>query len=90
MSLLSQEIYKLAESIQLKKLIEAKRCSDGKDYDRKNKILSDLLRKYPKEFKVDSITNNKYVGLTHKPTKFKIHAPRTLIPSGIEQSYSNK
>jgi hypothetical protein len=89
MSLLSNEIIKLAKSIQLKKLIEAKQMSDKRDYDSKNKILAELLKKYPGEFKVDSITDNKYVGLTHKPTKFKIHAPRTLIPVGIEHSYTS-
>lgn len=89
MRLLPLEIYKLAESIQLKKLKEAKRFSDTGDYSNKNKILVDLLKVYPSEFKVDSITNKKYVGLTHKPTKFKIHAPRTLVPVGIEHNYTN-
>ena len=88
--LISSEIYKLAESIQLKKLKDAKRYSDASDYINKNKILLDLLKTYPNEFKVDSITNRKYVGLTHKPTRFKIHAPRSLIPTGIEQNYSSK
>lgn len=90
MYLLSPAIYKLAESIQLKKLKEAKRFSDVRDYNNKNKILAELLKKHPKEFKVDSITDNKYVGLTHKPTRFKIHAPRTLIPVGIEHDYTKK
>jgi hypothetical protein len=89
MRLLSPAIYKSAESIQLKKLKEAKKCSDNKDYNCKNKLLADLLKDYPSEFKVDSITNKKYVGLTHKPTSFKIHAPRTLVPVGIEHNYTN-
>ena len=88
MRLLSPTIYKLAESIQLKKLKEAKRFSDVRDYNSKNKILSELMKKFPKEFMVDSITDNKYVGITHKPTRFKIHAPRTLIPTGLEHNYT--
>ena len=75
---------KIAKSMQLKKLIEAKQMSDKRDYGSKNTILADLLKNYPNQFKVDSALDNKYVGLTHKPTGFKIHAPRNLIPIGIE------
>jgi hypothetical protein len=80
---------KEAKSVQIQKLIEAKKLSDQNKYNEKNTILSDLLKKYPKEFKVDSLLNNNYVGLTHKPSGFKIHAPRTLIPIGIEKKYNN-
>lgn len=81
---LSNYLLKIAKSIKLQKLIEAKKFSDRSDYGKKNEVLKELLKKYPKEFKVDSILDNKYVGLTHKPSGFKIHAPRTLIPIGIE------
>jgi hypothetical protein len=84
MSLLSNEIIKLAKSIQLKKLIEAKEMSDKRDYQGKNKIMRELLTTHPKSFTVDSILDRKYVGVTHKPSGFKIHAPRNLIPAGIE------
>ena len=84
MSLLSDNIIKLAKSLELKRLIEAKKKSDNNDYDGKNKILADLMRTHPGQFKVNSILDKKYVGLTHKPTGFQIHAPRTLIPTGIE------
>ena len=89
MGLLSLDIIKIAKSIQLKKLIKAKQHSDKNEYGKKNTLLAELLDKYPKEFKVDSITNAKYVGLTHKPTGFKIHAPRTLIPIGIEHKQAS-
>jgi hypothetical protein len=75
---------KIAKSMQLKKLIEAKQMSDKRDYGNKNTILADLLKNYPNQFKIDSVLDSKYVGLTHKPTGFKIHAPRNLIPIGIE------
>jgi len=90
MSLISTDIVKLAKSLQLKKLIEAKKKSDNNDYGAKHKILGELLSDYSKEFKVDSLLNNNYVGLTHKPSGFKIHAPRTLIPVGIENSLNKK
>jgi hypothetical protein len=81
---LSRLLVKTAKSIQLKKLIEAKERSDQGDYTNKNRIIGELLNTHPKQFKVDSRLNQKYVGLTHKPTGFKIHAPRKLIPEGIE------
>ena len=86
MSLRESLLVKVAKSIQLKKLIEAKKLSDRNNYGEKNKVLGELLKKYPREFKIDSNLNNKYIGLTHKPSGFKIHAPRSLIPIGIENS----
>lgn len=61
-------------------LLQAKKMSDSKNYDEKNKILRDLLTKYPDEFEIDSELNNKFVGITHTPTAFKIHVPRHIIP----------
>lgn len=81
---LSDYLLKVAKSIKMQQLIEAKKLSDKSNYGKKNEVLAALLKKYPREFKVDSILNNKYVGITHKPSGFKIHAPRTLIPVGIE------
>lgn len=81
---------KLAKSVALKQLIEAKKKSDNNDYAGKNRILADLLAKHPKQFKVNSVLDGKYVGLTHKPSGFKIHAPRMLIPIGIEYSMQKK
>ena len=86
MFLLSRNIIKIAKSIQLKKLIAAKQHSDRNEYGKKNTLLAELLKKYPQEFKIDSGAGSKYVGLTHKPSGFKIHAPRTLIPIGIEHN----
>lgn len=88
MHLLPTDIIKIAKSIQLKKLLEAKQFSDRKQYSHKNTILGELLQKYPKEFKVDQILNDKYVGITHKPSGFKIHTQRSLIPAGIENKLS--
>jgi len=79
------ELRKLAKSYELKKLIEAKEFSDKSNYFEKNKIIGSLINKYPKHFKVDSSLNAKYVGLTHKPTGFRIHAPRFLVPTSVEK-----
>jgi len=84
MRLLPDSIVKLAKSLELKKLIEAKKRSDVGDYSAKNRILKDVLNSSPSQFKVDSKLNEKYVGITHTPTGFKIHTKRNLIPSNIE------
>jgi hypothetical protein len=84
MRLLPANIVKLAKSLELRKLIEAKERSDAGDYTTKNKILQDILNKSPKQFKIDSKLNEKYVGITHIPSGFKIHTQRKLIPSNIE------
>ena len=76
---------KTAKSKDLKKLIKAKAYSDKRDYFEKNKILGELMTAKPKDFKVDSILHDNYVGLTHKPSGFKIHAPRTLVPIAVEK-----
>ena len=84
MRLISDSIVKLAKSLELKKLIEAKKRSDAGDYAAKNRILADLLNGKPEQFKIDSELNQKYVGVTHKPSGFRIHTQRKLIPSNIE------
>ena len=81
-----QGLIKLAKSIKLQKLIEAKKLSDKNNYGQKNELLAELLKKYPKELKIDSTLTNKYVGLTPQPTGFRIHAPRMLVPVGIENT----
>jgi hypothetical protein len=85
MRLLSRDIFKIAKSIELKKLIEAKKFSDEKNYNAKNNILRALLNKHPEQFKIDSDLNAAYVGITHKPTGFKIHTKRRLVPEKIEK-----
>jgi hypothetical protein len=90
MRLISDSLIKLAKSLELKRLIEAKERSDAGDYAAKNRILADLLNSKPKQFKVDSKLNDKYVGITHKPTGFRIHTQRKIIPSNIEIKHESK
>ena len=90
MTLVNLGLLKLAKSLQLKRLLEAKKYSDEGNYEAKNNILQELLHKDPKQFKVDSDLNAKYVGITHKPSGFKIHTQRKLIPQGIEKMSNQK
>ena len=77
------EIVKVSKSQILRDLLEAKKLSDDRDYIRKNEIIRKIVTKYPKQFKVDSHLNRSYVGLTHTPTGFKIHAQKSGLPSEI-------
>jgi hypothetical protein len=74
---------KTAKSKILKDLLEAKELSDKRDFVHKNELLRKLVTEHPKQFKVDSHLNSAYVGLTHKPTGFKIHAQKKIIPSEL-------
>jgi hypothetical protein len=74
---------KIAKSMELKELIKAKKMSDQSDYIHKNEVLRRLLVKNPEAFKVDSYLNGSYVGLTHLKSGFKIHAPRSIVPSSL-------
>lgn len=69
---------KKADSIPaLQKLILAKTESDRKNYEAKHRILRELINQYPEEFVIDD-DSGKYQGITHTPTKFKIHGPRSV------------
>jgi hypothetical protein len=79
----AQDNTKVAKSIELSQLIKAKKMSDQKDYVHKNEVIRRLLEKNPKAFKVDSHLNSDYVGLTHIKSGFKIHAPKSIVPSSL-------
>lgn len=71
---------KKAASI-LEQLKEAKRKSDKKDYSGKYRILHQLIQKHRAEFVVDQDKPD-YPGITHQPTGFRMHAPKSLA-SGL-------
>lgn len=63
----------------LAKLLAAKQESDRKNYARKTAILVELLKERGDEFIIDS-EDGSVVGITHKPTNFKIHMLKKDIP----------
>lgn len=62
----------------LEQLLQAKDHSDKKQYGPKTEIVRNLIKKLPDEFHIDS-EGRGVVGLTHKPTKFKIHLPKEKV-----------
>lgn len=66
-------------SAALPALLEAKAESDRKNYARKHMILRRLIREAPADFVVDSAAGG-VVGVTHRPTGFRVHLPRRVLP----------
>lgn len=73
------------KSFELSRLLEAKDYSDKKHYKAKNSILKDLINTNPENYTVDSELNHKYVGITHKASGFRIHMPKSLVPTSVEK-----
>jgi len=61
----------------------AKELSDKKQYIRKNIILRALVSAAPDEFDISDEPKNGIVGLTHKPTNFRIHMLQSHMPSAF-------
>jgi len=63
----------------LKRLMEAKRRSDARDYDGKTSIVRDLIKESPTSWEVDTPPANGILGLTHTPTGFRLHMPAKAV-----------
>ena len=86
-NLIKKSSVKVAKSQVLRDLIAAKKMSDDRDYIGKNALLKKIIHEQPNDFKVDSYLNRDYVGITHKPSGFKIHAQKKIVPSQLINSY---
>jgi len=73
-----------ANAAVLSDLKKAKKESDKGNYAAKTDILRKLLKAFPDEFKTDS-ENAHVVGLTHKPTNFRIHMPKKALPTKTKE-----
>lgn len=74
----------------LSELLIAKAESDRRNYPAKHAILRRLLAGQPSEFEEDSRSKG-IVGLTHKPTRFRIHAPADVVGNALrKQSFQKK
>ena len=62
----------------LQQLLQAKAHSDKKEYGPKTEIVRGLIKKNPGEFHIDS-RGHGVVGLTHGPTKFRLHLPERQV-----------
>lgn len=76
----SEDLFRERKRV-LQQLLQAKSYSDRKQYQQKHTILHSLLSERPDEFVIDSVDPNGFLGLTHLPTRFKIHAPPWVLPA---------
>jgi starvation-inducible DNA-binding protein len=74
----------LSVSPVLAQLIEAKRHSDNKRYERKNQIIRKLMQQAPQDWQVDD-PNSYHKGVTHMPTGFRLHVDPAIINSQVQQ-----
>jgi hypothetical protein len=65
---------------KIDQLLTAKTESDRRNYKAKHNIMRKLLAAHPSEFLIDS-SQNGLVGLTHVPTGFRMHLPKTVLPT---------
>lgn len=64
-------------------LLAAKGHSDRRQYAAKHALLRRLMLDRPGEFAVDSDDGRGILGLTHLPTRFRVHAPAAVVPAGV-------
>lgn len=67
----------------IRKLLAAKEHSDNKRYAEKTDILRRLMAEAPQDWVVDD-PKPYHKGVTHKPTKFKLHMDPTAIPPTVK------
>ncbi len=70
-------------------LLKAKRHSDKCEYHQKKEIIRHLLTENPEQFIIDSRQRHT-VGLTHKPSRFKIHTLKSGLPDTFLQKTASR
>lgn len=80
--LYTNQTTKAASYHTLASLLRAKTESDRRNYAAKHEIMSQLMRRAPADFVIDS-TSGDIVGVTHKPTRFRLHLPAKTIPATV-------
>lgn len=62
----------------LDEMLKAKLDSDRSRYDKKHKRMRNLMMKHPKDFYIN-VKEGQVYGITHAPTKFRMHLPKHVI-----------
>lgn len=77
---LSAQAADLVTKSKLEQLLMAKAESDRRNYRAKHAIMRKLITAAPDEFVIDSEQAG-LVGITHLPTGFRMHLPRSVLPT---------
>ncbi len=80
------EFEKRAAIEALPTMLKAKEYSDNKQYNRKAELMLLLMQARPDEFIVDQ-DDDKFPGITHTPTGFRMHVPKAIIPKSVSAVY---
>jgi hypothetical protein len=70
-------------------LLRAKSESDRRNYKAKHNIMRQLMYEHPEHFHLDKEERG-IVGVTHKPTKFRMHLPKTAIPDKLLKAAASR
>jgi hypothetical protein len=65
----------------LDQLKRAKGLSDKRRYEEKNHTLRKLIQQHPEDFFIDSEDEGGIIGITHRPTNFRIHMQKSSFPT---------
>lgn len=66
-------------------LKNAKFESDRGNYVAKHQQLRSLMMAHPEDWHVDSVLNPSIVGVTHRPTGFRLHTHRKMLPLAVQE-----
>lgn len=70
----------MLETNNMQQMHEARAASDRKWMGRKAALLGHLMRRDPGDWEVDSEGDAQFPGITHVPSGYRFHVPRTSIP----------
>ncbi len=77
------DLFKQGAHPALPMLLEAKRHSDAKRYDIKNRYIRQNMRRDPDSWIVDSDDGKGIVGVTHTPTGFRLHMLKSVVDPDV-------
>ena len=80
---------KAAQSSVLHLLHEAKRFSDEGKYSQKAAIIHSLMVMHPEDWEVDDSAGLYVAGITHKPTQYRFHLPKSAITPGVGMAHAH-
>lgn len=75
----------LHDESPIHRLREAKRRSDVGDYAGKHALIQEMMQEAPDDWEVDD--GQVMAGVTHKPTKFRMHMPRKKLVNGVKAAF---
>ena len=70
--------------VNIQQLHEARAASDRRWMQHKARMLGYFMRQDPGEWLVDSAARSPFPGITHVPSGYRFHVPRSIIPQMLQ------